>query len=183
MPRLLPLPFAAILAVLLSACGGSKAVTDKAVFKEPTEVVGDPVTKDRRAQVMRLFMEANEARLKGDMGKAVQLYNATLKADPRNAASMFELSKLYHAAQQGNEALAMAKRAVATDKENIWYRFLLADLSSQLGDLPGATKAYQEILERWPDRYEVYFGLANTLSAQGKTTEASQVFRDLEKRT
>ncbi len=178
------LPFlGALLVALTTACSGGKNVAAGGHPPDPTEITGEPGAKDKRAHVTRLFMEATQARLKGDLGRAVQLYNATLKADPTNAASMFELSKLYHAAQHGNEAMAMAKRAVATDKENIWYRFLLADLSTQLGDLPGAAKAYQDILTKWPERYEVYFGLANVLSAQGKTQEASKVFRELEERT
>jgi tetratricopeptide (TPR) repeat protein len=138
---------------LLAACGSTKPVAEGNRPPAPERTVDG--AKDKRAVVMDLFMQATQARLKGDLPKAVQLYQATLKADPQNAASMFELSKLYHQAQQGNEALAMAKKAVATDKENIWYHFLLADLSTQLGDLPGATKAYQDIVARWPERYEV----------------------------
>ncbi|MBL0045959.1 MAG: hypothetical protein IPP33_16640 [Flavobacteriales bacterium] len=101
---------------------------------------------------MRLFAAANQARLKGEIPKALQLFEATLKEDPLNAASMFELAKLYNQAQAPLEALAMAKRSVATDKENIWYRFLLADPGMQNQDLAGATKAYQEIVAKWPDR-------------------------------
>jgi len=172
---LLPL----LLALLLAACSGAKAVGDGASSGPETE---GAVPKDKRAQVMRLFMDATSARLQGDPGKAVQLYRSVLKQDPSNAASMFELAKLYHQGQQGDEALAYAKKAVATDKSNIWYRFLLAELSSQLGDLPGAAKAYQGILDQWPDRYEVYFGLADVLSKQGKIDQAEKVYRDLEKR-
>lgn len=167
-------------ATFLAACSSNKPVVDQG-HAPPVERTVDGA-KDKRAVVMNLFMEATEARLKGDLSRAVQFYQATLKEDPQNAASMFELAKLYHQAQQGNEALAMAKKAVATDKNNIWYHFLLADLSTQLNDLPGATKAYQDIVARWPERYEVYFGLANVLAAQGKITEAQQVYRDLEQR-
>lgn len=171
----------ALALVLLAACGGSRPLADGAPASGALDG-REPALKDKRAVVMRLFMEANEAKLKGDLGRAVQLYQATLKADPANAASMFELAKLYHQAQRGNDALALAKKAVATDKDNIWYRFLLADLSTEVGDLAGATKAYQEILAKWPERYEVYFGLANVLSLQGRSAEAQQVFRDLEDR-
>lgn len=182
----MPIPLRSFLPVLglvlCAACGGSKGLGDRAAATVPADAPGDLTIKDKRATVMRLFMEANEARLKGDLGRAVQLYQATLKADPSNAASMFELSKLYHQAQQGDAAMALAKKAVATDKDNIWYRFLLADLSTQLGDLAGATKAYQDILARWPDRYEVYFGLANVLAQQQRIGDAQQVFRDVEAR-
>ncbi len=170
---LLPL----LLIFLLAACSGAKVVSDGAPVSDNEGVV----PKDKRAQVMRLFMDATSARLQGDPGKAVQLYRSVLKLDPSNGASMFELAKLYHQGQQGDEALAYAKKAVAADRSNIWYRFMVAELSSQLGDLPGASKAYQGILDQWPDRYEVYFGLAEVLSRQGKIADAQKVYRDLEK--
>ncbi len=166
----------------LVACGGAKPIGDKPRDFEGGEVSAPLGGKNKRALVMRLFMEANQARLKGELPKAIQLFEATLKEDPQNAASMFELAKLYNQAQAGPEALSLAKRAVATDKENIWYRFLLADLSLQNRDLAGATKTYQDIVAKWPDRYEVYFGLASTLAEQKKIPEARQVYRDLEKR-
>jgi len=171
------------LPLLLIACGGTKTVAERPRdFEGGAANVPDP-NKTKRAVVMKLFMEAQEARLKGEMPKAMQIFEATLKEDPQNAASMFELAKLYNQAQHPLEALALAKKAVATDKENIWYRFLLADMSTQSNDLNGAAKAYQDIIKKWPDHYEVYFGLANVLAQQKKIPEARQVFRDLEKET
>jgi len=165
-----------LMVLLLAACSGPKAVSDTAPDSSRTEA---DLPKDKRAQVMRLFMDATNARLQGDPGKAMQLYRAVLKVDASNAASLFELAKLYHQGQQGDEALAHAKKAVLADPSNIWYRFMVAELSGQLGDLPGAAKAYQGILDRWPERYEVYFGLADVLSRQGKIEDAQQVYRDL----
>jgi tetratricopeptide (TPR) repeat protein len=173
------LPYVLLLGVLAS-CGGTKPMAGSPV---PAETEGVAPMDDRQATEMRLFMDATNAKLQGDPGKAVQLYQAALKVDPSNAAAMFELAKLLHQSQRGNEALAYAKKAVATDKENIWYRFLLADLSTQLGDLSGAAKTYQGILDQWPDRYEVYFGLADILAKQGKIAEARKVYSDLQKRT
>ncbi len=161
---------------VLLGCGASRPVGGTAGQG------GDPATtKDRRGQVMQLFVEATSAKLQGEPGKAVQLYQAALKLDPDNAASMFELAKLYHQAQHAEEALAMAKKAVATENDNIWYRFLLAELNTQFGDLAGATKVYQDILDRWPERYEVRFSLAELLAMQGKVAEARSVYRELEK--
>ena len=173
-----------VLPLLLFSCGGSKPVTTAHTRDfEGGELKGVDPNKAKRAKVMKLFMEAQEARLKGDGAKAMQLFEATLKEDPLNAASMFELAKLYNQAQHPQEALALAKKATITDKENIWYRFLLADMSTQNNDLNGAAKAYQDIIKKWPEHYEVYFGLANVLAQQKKIPEARQVFRDLEKET
>jgi tetratricopeptide (TPR) repeat protein len=174
--RLLP---ALPLIALLASCGGTKPIAGTTV---PAEPEGAAPMDDRQATEMRLFLDATNAKLQGDPGKAVQLYQAALKVAPSNAAAMFELAKLMHQSQRGNEALAYAKKAVATDKENIWYRFLLGDLSTQLGDLSGAAKVYQGIMDQWPDRYEVYFGLADILAKQGKIDDARKVYQDLEKR-
>ncbi len=174
--RILPI---FLLAAMLASCGSTKPVAGTTV---PAEQDGTTPMDDRQATEMRLYMDATNAKLRGDPGKAVQLYQAALKVDPNNAAAMFELAKLLQQAQRGNEALAYARKAVATDKGNIWYRFLLADLSTQLGDLPGAAKAYQGILDQWPDRYEVYFGLADILAKQGKVDDARKVYSDLEKK-
>ncbi len=175
MRTLLPL---LLLALGLISCAGAKSVGDAPPAVGET---GTPLPKDKRAQVMRLYLDATTAKLQGDPAKAMQLYRNVIRVDPSNAAAMFELAKLYHQSQQGDEALATARKAAATDKENIWYRFLVAELSSQLGDLPGAAKAYQGILDKWPDRYEVYFGLADVLARQGKLDDAQKVYRRLEK--
>ena len=175
MARSLP---AFLLIGLLAACGGAKPVASGDTSDGPT----GPTPKDQRALEMQLFLDATSARLQGDPSKAVQLYQAALKTDPDNGAAWYELAKLYSQAQQGSDALAFAKKAVAADADNIWYRFLLADLNTQSGDLAAAAKTYQGIVNDWPDRYEVYFGLADVLARQGKLKEAQQVYRDLEKK-
>ena len=104
---LLLLPF------VLVACGGAKTAMEPV----PTDHEGGRPSADgadERTEIMRLFMEATQARLGGQLPKAVSLYQQCLKADPQNAASMFELAKLYHASQQFEPAVAMAKQAVET---------------------------------------------------------------------
>ncbi|MCB0765484.1 MAG: tetratricopeptide repeat protein, partial [Flavobacteriales bacterium] len=68
------------------------------------------------------------------------------------------------------------------DKENIWYRFLLADLYRQNQQYTDAAGVYRDVVAKWPDRFEVYFDLANTLAQAGKVDEAVKVYADLEKR-
>ncbi|MEO8590596.1 MAG: tetratricopeptide repeat protein [Flavobacteriales bacterium] len=169
--------------LLLGACGGAKTVTEKpqAPGEQERAATGSE-DGDKRAEVMRLFMDATQARLGGQVAKAMELYLACLKLDPQNAAAMFELAKLYHGSQNFPAALDLAKRSVATDKENIWYRFLLADLYQQNSNMDEAADVYRGIIAKWPDRYEVYVDLANALAYGGKVSEALKVYGDLEKR-
>ena len=174
--------FALLLAMSLMACGGAKPVAERTPAVDPES--GAPVdgAADKRAQTMRVFMEATQARLGGQIPKAVQLYQQCLKLDPANGAAYFELAKLYHQGQNFPAAVDNAKRAVAADKENIWYRFLLADLYAQNNQVNEAADVYREVLAKWPDRYEVYFNLANMLAYGGKVDEAIKVFNDQEQR-
>jgi len=167
--------------LLLGGCGGTKP----AAKPSPPETTGTPAEggdRGRRSEVMRLFMEATQARLAGRGGQAIQLYLRCLKLDPRNAAAMFELGKLYHQAGDRAQAVDFAKRAAATDKDNIWFRFLLADLYRDNGQLEEAIGVYRGIIAQWPERYETHFDLANTLAYTGKVNEAIKVYAAMEQR-
>ncbi len=176
MNRLLPL----LIIPLLLACGGAKPVTTA----EPAADGGNASRGDgdKRERVMRLFMEATQARLQGNLPKALSLYSQCVKADPLNGAAYFELAKLYHQGQNFGQAVSYAKQAVAAEKDNIWYRFLLADLHRQGNQPQEAIGVYKGILERWPDRYEVYLDLAATYAYAGKPAEAAKAYGDVEKR-
>ncbi|MBK7102755.1 MAG: tetratricopeptide repeat protein [Flavobacteriales bacterium] len=164
---------------ILSACGGTRTIGDKTSASEEVPVVSG---SDKRAQTMRVFMEATQARLAGQIPKAMQLYQQCIKLDPSNSASYFELAKLYHQGQNYPAAVDHAKRAATLDKDNIWYRFLLADLYSQNSKLDEAAQVYRDVLAKWPDRYEVYFDLANMLAYGGKVDDALRLYDDAEKR-
>ncbi|MCB9167098.1 MAG: tetratricopeptide repeat protein [Flavobacteriales bacterium] len=128
---------------------------------------------------MALFMDATQARLKGDLDKAVPLFEQCLKVDPTNDAAMFELAKIYHLQQRPAEAIVLARKARDLDRNNIWYRFLLADLFEQAGQTEKAIEVYREVLQQWPDRVEVRMQLAHMLAEAGKVDDARKVFEDL----
>jgi tetratricopeptide (TPR) repeat protein len=168
------------LLLVLSACGGSKGVADV----DPAGTMAPRSTdgKTKQAQVMALFMDANRARLAGEVPKAISLFEQCLKVDPTNSASQFELAKLYHMAQDWPRAVDMARKAVNNDPENIWYRFLLADLYAENQRFSEASEVYKGIVKKWPERHDVHFSLARTLALAGRNAEAAQVYRDLEQR-
>ncbi|MCB9168796.1 MAG: tetratricopeptide repeat protein [Flavobacteriales bacterium] len=153
---------------------------DRATDTPATESHGVPQqADDKRAQVMAVFMDATQARLRGDLDKAVPLFEQCLKLDPTNDAAMFELAKIYHLQQRPEEAIALARKAQELDKNNIWYRFLLADLYDQNGRTDKAIEVYKDLLDKWPDRVEVRMQLAHMLARSGKVDEARKVFREL----
>lgn len=172
--------FAAIIALIIAACGGAKPVASAEAG--PDGGSGTRTDGDKRALVMRLYMEATQARMRGELPKALVLYQQCVKNDPQNAAAMFELAKLYHQGQNYTQAVDYAKQAVAADKSNIWYRFLLADLYRQGSKPEEAIGVYKGILEQWPERYEVYLDLAAAYAYANKPSEAAKAYGDAETR-
>ncbi|MCW5899809.1 MAG: tetratricopeptide repeat protein [Flavobacteriales bacterium] len=169
------------LMLITAACGGARQAT----VKEPA-AEGDAramaMGQDKRAQAMRQFMEATQARLAGQPDKAIPLYLQCLRTDPNNAAAHFELAKIYHQKQNPTEALEHAKQAALKGKDVIWYRFLLADMHQQNLQYNEAIAVYRGIINKWPERHEVYFDLANTLAYTGQVGEAVKVYAEMEKR-
>ncbi|HMQ75090.1 MAG TPA: tetratricopeptide repeat protein [Flavobacteriales bacterium] len=174
-----PLPILSLLVALATACGGTRQATVAPSGGGHGEPGDHTQASDQRARVMRLFMDATQARLNGQPGKATALFEQCIKLDPGNHAAMFELAKLMHMQQRPAEALTWAKKAQAADPENIWYRFLLADLYGQYGQLDKASETFQGIVDKWPERHEVRFQLAHTLAMDGRTDEARKVFKDI----
>ena len=182
MKRTTPLLSAFVITLALSACSGSKRGMEGAVPVEPGSRPGSEQTSDRRAEMMRLFMEATQARLTGRPTEALQKYQRCLKLEPSNGAVLFELAKLYHVGQNPSQAVEYARQAVASDKANIWYRFLLADLYRESNRPGDAVDVYKGILQQWPDRFEVYLDLAAAYAFAGKPDESVKVYGDVEKR-
>jgi tetratricopeptide (TPR) repeat protein len=170
----------AVAAMVLGACGGAKPAATAAPGADGG--TSARASGDAREKVMRLFMEATQARLQGNLPKSLALYQQVVKADPQNGAAYFELAKLYHQGQNFSQAVSYARQAIAADKNNIWYRFLLADLHRQGNQPQEAIGVYKGILEQWPERYEVYLDLAAAYAYAGKANEAAKAYADAEKR-
>lgn len=182
MPRTQLHTIGLLLLLALAACSGQKTATEGSMPMEPAMRPGEVPESDKRAELMRVFMEATQARLSGRPMEALQGYQRCLRLDPANGAVHFELAKLYHQGQNPAQAIVHAKEAVAADKANIWYRFLLADLYRESSRAEDAVEVYKGILQQWPDRYEVYMDLAAAHAFAGKVDEAEKVYADMEKR-
>ncbi|MCB0793113.1 MAG: tetratricopeptide repeat protein [Flavobacteriales bacterium] len=163
---------------LLLSCAGQKATTASQNDPDASEMTDRtrPAEGGKRAQIMRVFMDATNARLSGQLPKAAQLFEKCLALDPDNDAAMFELAKIQHTQQRPEQALALAKKARNTDPDNIWYHFLLADLHGQYGQGKEAISVYRDILTRWPERHEVRFQLAHALAMNGQVADARKEF-------
>src|ERR1035437_9235875 len=80
------------------------------------------LTEKERIDFDYLFFNANKEQMLGNFELATNLFNQCLKIDPANAATMYELAKIYNYGGTKDKALELSGKAANLDKTNIWYQ-------------------------------------------------------------
>lgn len=148
-----------------------------------TASAGKRALSDReRIEITRTFFNANKEKLLGNNDRAAILFSDCIRKDPSNAASMYELAKIYGIQGKREKALFFAIKAAAIDPENVWYQLLLADAYMRSNLFNKAVTVYKQLVKDHPDRIDYYNEWANTLLYMGKNTEAIDVYNKIEDR-
>ena len=75
---------------------------------------------EKELTIDQLFMDANLEKLLGNTEKAIEAFKNIMETYPNNPVAAYELSRLYSAEGNSEEALKMAQLAVKEDGENKW---------------------------------------------------------------
>jgi tetratricopeptide (TPR) repeat protein len=84
--------------------------------------------------------------------------------------------------KERSKALEHAKKAVALDRDNEWYRKFLAELYVEYGSYSRAAKVYGELLEEDDSELELSYRYADALIRAGKHKKAITVYDSIEAR-
>lgn len=130
--------------------------------------------------LQNLFIDASREKILGRYDKALELFNAVLELEPRNAAAAYELARIYEANGDDNLALRWAKSAAEWDPENSWYQRYLADVYQRMNLNKEAAEIFRQILLKEPDNPDNYFRLAYFLVRGNEISKALKVYEQLE---
>ncbi len=133
-----------------------------------------------KADNTSVFIDANKQRMLGNLTKAEELYIKCLDIDPGDAASMYELARIYRAQRKIEPSIEYAKNATLNDPENIYYQKLLSNLYKQNHQFEESIAVQKSIIEKYPDNYKYYYDLAITYLFAGKYDEAIAIYNELE---
>ncbi len=161
--------------ILTVAC---KTVDKNKTFSKKTTVKSNA----ERLYIDGIFIDANKERLLGNYQNALDLFSVVINKDPENAASLYEVARIYRVQKKNTEALMYAKKAVDIDDNNIWYQMLLADLYSSNQQLKQATAIWENIVKKKSDKIEYYYDWANAYIYEGKFDDAIKVYDQIEGR-
>jgi tetratricopeptide (TPR) repeat protein len=138
--------------------------------------------KESTILLEKLFIEANREKLLGNVEEAIQRYWEVLQKDNTNAASNYELARLYQKQEDWGKATTRAGKAVELEPRNLDYNELYAKLLEREGNYKKAADLYANLSDEYPSKEELYTQWAYYLTKLGKADQAIKVYNALEKR-
>jgi len=127
-----------------------------------------------------IFVNANKEKILGNLNKAEEMFFQCIEIDPNDAASYFELSKIYSSKNNFDDALTFAEKALVISPENVWYQLYLASLYKKNNEFLKAAEIYSNLIISDPDNIDNFNNLAFSYIYAEKYSQAIETFNILE---
>ena len=129
-----------------------------------------------------VFIDANKEKIIGNYDEALKLFNKCLELDPEDAASMYEIAKIYARQKKIDAALLYSRNATETAPDNVYYHLLYASLLQAIEEYDEAAKEYEKVVLLKPNNPDYYNQLAVSYLFAGKPMDAVKVYDIMEER-
>lgn len=126
------------------------------------------------------YYEGLKLKQAGKYDAAYDMFSYCLSLDSTAAPVMYELSLFYVQMNKADKAVEMLRKAVDSDSDNMTYRMALANVSGNLGMFADAAAEYEALVERYPDKAELRYYLAEALAQDGELAKAIEAYDALE---
>jgi tetratricopeptide (TPR) repeat protein len=108
----------------------------------------------------------------GDKPAAEKSYKTALELQPDLQEAAENLTAIYVEGQKFDDAIVVARKALAKNAKNAGMQLNLAFALSGKGDVEGASKAFEDALKLAPNDAQFYLAYAQHLGAAKKTDDA-----------
>jgi tetratricopeptide (TPR) repeat protein len=115
--------------------------------------------------------------------EAYEVFNHCLAIDSTSSAVLFEVASFYMQMDKPEKTVALLKKAVHYSPDNLSYKIALAAILLNLGMYGEAAETYEDLVNRYPDKIELNYYLAESLAQQGETGRAIELFNRIEDAT
>ena len=146
----------------------------------------EPVSLDKKLSVSEqrkldyFFYEGIYLKNAQKYDAAYDMFVHCLSIDSTAAPVLFELATFYIQEDHLDKALDFLRRAVANSNNNFTYRMALASVSRNLGLFGEAAETFEQLAKTYPEKMELNYYLAESLTQQGKIAEAIEAYDALE---
>ena len=132
--------------------------------------------------VGELFIEATKAKNLGDIKKAEEIFNDCLSLDPKDAASMYELARIYILNNELEKARLMAEKAITIDTTNNWYKLLLTNIYKLNKSYDKSIKILEQLVQQNPDNIEFLEELAYSYALNSESLKSIDILNVIERK-
>lgn len=139
-------------------------------------------TTETELELQATFIEGTREQLLGNWDKAIEKYEAVLEKDRTNAATAYQLARVYEAKKDLENAEKYAIKAVDWDGSNEWYHIFLAEIFQKNNKDDLAAKQYEVLTGQHPYKEEFYRKWAYYLVRSGQPEAAIRVYNLLEEK-
>ncbi|AHM61487.1 hypothetical protein D770_16165 [Flammeovirgaceae bacterium 311] len=123
-------------------------------------------------EAITYYTPGNKALSKQKYKRAIQLYKKALHIDPTFVMAMDRMAIAYRQLGEYNEAIKWYEQSHIVKPEGHIAIINLADIYSVRVEKNKALALYQELIDRYPDNPEGYFGISKILVIQENFTQA-----------
>lgn len=163
---------------LLLLAGGIQVLANNTKKGVPSK----PVQMDNGQQRKLDYFFYEGVRLKnaGKFDAAFDLFSHCLEIDSTASPVLYELSSYYVEMNKPEKAVGLLQRAVNYAPDNFTYRMALATVSRGLGMFSDASAEYETLIEKFPDKTDLNYYLAESLTQEGEIGKAIEAYDALE---
>ena len=115
-----------------------------------------------------------------DLEASEALLSAVLANDGTNDAAWYYLSMIAVEKKEMAEAEEFLRKACELDPDNYWYRYRLARLYAVTQRQELTISMYEELLEDFPKKSDLYFDMVELYAAQGEYEKALDTLKEIE---
>jgi len=132
------------------------------------------------SEVTNIFIDATNAKLKGDIPKAISLYESCLSKNAQHAPSMYELSQLYFDTNDFTTAARYAENASEIEPGNKWYKLLLVEIYGKAGKKKELLETCEKLVKQDPQSVDYLYELSNAYLMNNDGNNAIKTYDKIE---
>ncbi len=125
-------------------------------------------------QANRYFEEGSTAFGRGDLEKAIQLFNESISLNPKRAETHFRLSSIYIAQKDFEKAIICLKKAIDCDPKFTKAYINLGSAYATTQNYALAISAFEKALKLDNQNPNIYYNMGMIYTMQGKSPEAEK---------
>ncbi|MDM8516001.1 tetratricopeptide repeat protein [Desulfobacterales bacterium HSG16] len=127
------------------------------------------------------FTEAQLQKRLGNIDKAIEYLNKTIRLDPNSVYLRKDMIDLYLRQKKDEKAMESVRQIITKHPDDIDSLILYGKLQESAKDLDGARKTYEKILKKDPEQREIYLILGSLYLEINESKNAFRTYTQLVK--